>query len=171
MGYIVRLMGELSSRQQLIGILQAAYSGELAAAYAYRGHWKSLKNGEEQESIRRIEDEEWAHREIVGRILRELQSGPLRMRELRMMVTGRVIGTLCHLIGWFLPMYFAGRLESRNVCEYESAASEARRLGLREFEGELRLMAAVEREHEVFFRETIAAHRLLPLMRRIFRWG
>lgn len=93
------------------------------------------------------------------------------MRELRMLATGRVIGILCHLIGWFLPMYFAGRLESRNVCEYESAAFQARELGLRECESELRLMAAVEKEHEVFFMKAIAAHRLLPLMRRIFRWG
>jgi Uma2 family endonuclease len=31
------------ARQNLIRILQSAYSGELAAAFAYRGHWKSLK--------------------------------------------------------------------------------------------------------------------------------
>jgi demethoxyubiquinone hydroxylase (CLK1/Coq7/Cat5 family) len=164
-------MDKRSPRQQLIRILQAAYSGEMAAAHAYRGHWKSLKNPFEQESIQRIEDEEWMHREKVGRILRELQSGPSRMREMRMLVTGRAIGILCHLIGWFLPMYFAGRLESRNVAEYESAAFEARKLGLSECESELRLMAAVEKEHEVFFMKAIAAHRLLPLMRRIFRWG
>lgn len=171
MGYIVRLMGERSPEQQLIRILQAAYSGELAAAYAYRGHWKSLKNPVEQESIRRIEHEEWAHREIVGHILHELQSGPLRMSEMRMLVTGQTIGLLCHLIGWFLPMYFAGRLESRNVGEYESAATCASKLGLTEFEKELRIMATVEREHEIFFMNTVANHRLLPLMHRVFGWG
>jgi demethoxyubiquinone hydroxylase (CLK1/Coq7/Cat5 family) len=164
-------MGQRSPRQLLISILQAAYSGELAAAHAYRGHWKSLKDSAEQEHIRRIEDEEWLHREKVGRILSELQAGPHRLKELKMLLIGRAIGLSCHLIGWFLPMYFAGRLESRNVNEYESAAQHARTLGLREFASELRTMAVVEKEHEVFFMQTVASHRLLPLMRKIFGWG
>src|SRR5215210_1998450 len=148
-------MSERSPRQQLVHILQAAYSGELAAAHAYRGHWKSLKNPSEQEHIQRIEDEEWVHRENVGRILRELQAGPGRLREIKMLLIGRTIGLLCHVIGWFLPMYFAGRLESRNVSEYDAAAFYARRLGLAEFATELGTMAIVEREHEVFFMNTI----------------
>ena len=143
----------------------------MAAGYAYRGHWKSLRNGAEQESVRRIESEEWAHREKVGRMLLEMQSGPSRIRELKMLLIGRAIGILCYVTGRFLPMYFAGRLESRNVGEYESAATYARGLGFMEFETELRTMATVEKEHEVFFKETVAAHRLLPLMRRIFDWG
>ncbi len=32
-----------NARQNLIRILQSAYSGEMAAAYAYRGHWKNIK--------------------------------------------------------------------------------------------------------------------------------
>lgn len=171
MGYAVRLMGQQPEQQQLIRILQAAYSGELAAAYAYRGHWKSLSDPSEQESVQLIEHEEMVHREKVGRMLYELESGPSRLREIKMSLIGRAIGMLCHLTGWFMPMYFAGRLESRNVCEYESAAKHARSLGLTEFESELRLMASVEREHEVFFMKTIAAHRMLPLMRKIFGWG
>lgn len=165
------LMGQLPSRQRLVTILQAAYSGELAAAHAYRGHWKSLKNPAEQEHIRRIEDEEWLHREKVGRILSELQAGPCRLKEVKMLLIGRAIGVSCHLAGWFLPMYFAGRLESRNVDEYELASQHARTMGLRELASELRIMAIVEKEHEVFFMKTVASHRLLPLMRRIFRWG
>jgi demethoxyubiquinone hydroxylase (CLK1/Coq7/Cat5 family) len=172
MSYAVRLMGQRPpQQQQLIRILQAAYSGEMAAAYAYRGHWKSLKNAAEKVCVQRIEDEEWVHREKVGRILDDLQSGPLRFREIRMLAAGRTIGMLCHFTGWFLPMYFAGRIESRNVCEYETAATHARKLGLTEFEIELRTMASVEREHEVFFMNTIAGHRLLPLMRKVFGWG
>src|SRR5215210_6528850 len=119
-------MGQQPSQRQLVRILQAAYSGELAAAYAYRGHWKSLREPTEQESVRRLEQEEWVHREKVGHILRELESGPSKFREIRMSAIGRTIGMLCHLTGWFMPMYFAGRLESRNVCEYEAAARYAR---------------------------------------------
>ena len=39
---IVKEPHELA-RRNLIRILQNAYSGEIAAAYAYRGHWKSVK--------------------------------------------------------------------------------------------------------------------------------
>ena len=37
-------MDHQSEREKLIQILQGAYSGELAAGYAYRGHWKSVKS-------------------------------------------------------------------------------------------------------------------------------
>ena len=56
---------------------------------------------------------------------------------------------------WFLPMYFAGRLETRNVEEYDTAAAWAKEIGLDHFLPELFEMAAVEVEHEEFFLETI----------------
>jgi rubrerythrin len=157
--------------QRLVHILQAAYSGELAAAHAYRGHWKSLRNPVEREKIQQIENEEWVHREKVGGMLASLGARRVKTRELRMLVTGRMIGLSCHLIGWFLPMYFAGRIENSNVREYESAAFHASKLGLIEFESELRVMANVEREHEIFFMKMVTGHRLLPLMQAVFKWG
>jgi len=68
-------------------------------------------------------------------------------------------------------MYFAGRIENSNVKEYESAAFHASKLGLIEFESELRIMANVEKEHEIFFMKMITGHRLLPLLQAIFKWG
>ena len=164
-------MTEPSHRHQLIGILKAAYSGELAAGYAYRGHWKSVSNQMERDGIRKIENEEWVHRKRVGEMLDALGSRPSTLREVRMWLTGRTIGALCHVIGWFLPMYFAGRLEGRNVQEYEEAALHAAALELNQFEGELRIMQSVEREHELFFLKAITGHRLLPLVQPIFKWG
>jgi hypothetical protein len=38
----------LTPRAQLITVLQLAYSGELAAGYAYRGHWHSVRDSEER---------------------------------------------------------------------------------------------------------------------------
>jgi hypothetical protein len=32
-------------------------------------------------------------------------------------------------------------------------------------------MSRVEGEHESFFRQTVASHRLLPITRTFFRWG
>jgi hypothetical protein len=156
---------------QLVHILQAAYSGELAAAYAYRGHWKSLSSQIEREKIRQIENEEWVHREKVGAMLASLDSAPVKTKEARMWMIGRAIGLACHFTGWFLPMYFAGRLECSNVEEYKSAAFHARQIGLVEFEADLHFMARVEKEHEIFFLKMVAGHRLLPLMQSLFKWG
>ena len=39
---------QLSHRAKLIETLQLAYSGELAAGYAYRGHWNSVSDADEE---------------------------------------------------------------------------------------------------------------------------
>jgi Ubiquinone biosynthesis protein COQ7 len=158
-------------RHHLIEILKDAYSGELAAAYAYRGHWKSVSDRAEREAIRRIENDEWIHRERVGQMLESLGARPSTIREVRMWITGRTIGAACHVIGWFLPMYFAGRLEGRNVDEYRTAAIHAGALGLVQFKEELLVMQSVEREHELFFLQAVSGHRLLPLVLPVFKWG
>lgn len=158
-------------RRHLIQILQSAYSGELAAGFAYRGHWNSLKNANECAAIQKIEHEEWVHRKRVGEMLDSLGAAPLKYQEAKFWLIGRTIGLACHLIGWFLPMYFAGRLESGNVVEYEVAASHAGALGLMEFEADLLVMAGVEKEHEIFFLNAVTGHRLLPLVSTLSGWG
>ena len=159
------------ARSNLIRILQDAHAGELAAAYAYRGHWKSVKNAEEKEGIKRIEAEEWEHRENNLKWLEHLGAKPKYFREKIFWTIGRTLGVLCLVSGWFFPMYFAGRLESQNTKEYEDAAQFAKELKMDECYGELMEMSAKELEHEEFFRRVVANHRLLPLMRRVFRWS
>ena len=161
----------LSAKDNLIRILQSAYSGEVAAAYAYRGHWKSLKPGAEKDRIRRIETEEWDHRERVGKWLATLGAGPSLVREKVFWTIGRTLGLACYISGWFMPMYFAGRLESKNSIEYEDAAVFARELGMDDCVADLLHMARVEVEHEIFFREVVTGHRLLPLMKKVFGWS
>ena len=109
---IAPIMDPAEARAGLIRVLQHAYSGEKAAAYAYRGHWHSVADPEEAARIRQIEAEEWHHRVLVGGLLRELGAGPSRVREIRTAIIGRTLGALCHLSGWFIPMYAAGKLES-----------------------------------------------------------
>lgn len=155
------------SAQKLIAILQLAYSGELAAAYAYRGHWHSVADRDERARIEQIENEEWHHRALVGEMLGKLDSGPDRRRERRAAVIGRSLGLLCHVMGWLAPMYGAGRLESRNVREYETAARYARGCGRDEFVDCLLTMAEVEWEHEKYFRSRVLMHRL---GRRLSLW-
>lgn len=155
----------------LIRILQNAYSGEIAAAYAYRGHWKSLKCSPEKSKIEEIEAEEWDHRRRVGEWLEKLGSGPNPRREKVFWTIGRTLGFTCHISGWFMPMYFAGRLESQNSVEYEDAATFAKELGMDDCVADLLDMARVEVEHEEFFRGVVKEHRLLPVMKRVFGWG
>src|SRR5262245_60730717 len=104
----------ISARLKLVAQLQLAYSGELGAGFAYRGHWRSLRDPEERTRVRQIEEEEWHHRKLVGDMLADLGAGPRPLREAVFWTIGRTLGFLCHVSGWFLPMYGAGRLERRN---------------------------------------------------------
>jgi rubrerythrin len=148
-------VAELAS---LIRILQLAYSGELAAGYAYRGHWHSVRNNAERDRIQQIEEEEWHHRKLVGGILKELNAQADPKRERRANLIGRSLQFLCHVTGWLLPMYMAGRLESRNIREYETAARHAARSGHPEYIDCLLIMAEVEWEHEKYFRDRVLCH-------------
>lgn len=160
-----------NARQHLIRILQNAHAGELAAAYAYRGHWKSLKKSAEGERIKQIEAEEWAHRKNVRKWLEELGAKPNRLREKIFWTIGRGLGLSCYVSGWFFPMYFAGRLESKNAQEYIDAAEYAGELEMQICFDEMMEMSRVEGEHEKFFRQTVLGYRLLPITRTFFRWG
>lgn len=158
-------------RSNLIRILQNAHAGEVAAAYAYRGHWKSLQDSPEKIRIREIEAEEWEHRERVGHWLKELGAKPSPLREKIFWMIGNFLGPSCFIAGWFMPMYFAGRLESQNSVEYEDAAVFAKELRMDDCVEDLLDMARVEAEHELFFRKTVTGHRLLPIMKRVFGWS
>jgi rubrerythrin len=152
---------------RLTTILQGAYSGELAAGLAYRGHWRSVGDPADRERIRQIEREEWHHRELVGDMLVRLGKSPSPARERRARLVGHVLGALCHVAGWLAPMYGAGRLESRNIVEYETAARLAASAGWPEFVECLLGMAEVEWEHEHYFRSCVERHRL---GRRLSLW-
>lgn len=159
------------ARQSLVRILQNAHAGECAAGLAYRGHWRSLNDSQEKDRIREIEAEEWDHRARVGQWLTKLDAKPRPSRETVFRVIGRSLGLTCYVSGWFMPMYFAGELESRNSIEYEDAAVFARELRMDDCVADLLDMASVEVEHEEFFHAVVAGHWLLPMMRRLFGWS
>ena len=150
------------ARANLIHVLRSACSGELAAVYAYRGHWKSLAaNAPERERVKVIEAEEAHHRELVIGLLSQLGAKPSPKREAVFFCIGKTIAFLCHIGGWFIPMYGAGKLESSNIKEYEDAARYAKPAGLDSMIDCLLTMAEVEWEHEKFFREQILGHWML----------
>jgi demethoxyubiquinone hydroxylase (CLK1/Coq7/Cat5 family) len=159
-------------RAQLVRILQDAHAGELAAAYAYRAHARSLwRRPDERAGVRRIEAAEWHHRALVAQLLADLGAPPRRRRELLMGVIGRVFGALCFVTGWFGPMYAAGRLEGMNVDQYRRARDIAAELGLPRHVQHLEDMRVEEVRHELWFGDLIRHHALLPAARRILRWS
>jgi len=154
----------------LIRQLQGAYSGELAAGHAYRGHWLSVRDAAERERIQRIEEEEWHHRELVGGLLAQLGAKPSRAREAIFLAIGTTISALCRIGGWLIPMYGAGRLEWHNIVEYEVAAEYASRCGHGEMVDCLLMMADVERQHEQYFREKVATHWIVRRLKLTTPW-
>jgi rubrerythrin len=161
-------MGRASvARRELVRVLRAAFSGERAAALAYRGHWRASADPEERVRIRAIEDDEWRHRERVGGMLAALGARPSRLRELRSVLVGSVLQLLCPVSGWLLPMVAARRLEVSNVCAYDVAAAWARGCSRDDLVPALLEMAAVERDHERYFSGLLSRH---ALARRFGRW-
>ena len=156
------------AKQRLIAVLRAAYSGERAAALAYVGHARSVRDPAEREAIERIGAEEVAHRGRVGEMLAELGGAPSALRESVFTSIGRTLSAFCHVTGWYCPMYGAGWIERRNIQEYVDAAAFAHQAGRSDLAGELLEMARVEWDHEQWFRAKVLGHwlrRVLPVWR------
>lgn len=156
---------------ELVDLLQMAYSAEKAAAFAYQGHAASVKDPEQKKAIRQIEIDEWNHRQEVLAIMNEYNIPVSRYYEFRFHVVGKIISGSCFVIGWFMPFYFAGRLESGNVCEYFRMKQFFNALGITKHDHILYEMGIKEKEHEVYFLEKIRNRKLLPFFEKLFAWG
>jgi len=155
------------ARRDLIALLRLAFSAELAAALAYGGHRRSLSDAIQAAEIERIRLDEIDHRDRIRGMLERLGSGPNPLLDLVYALIGSTISILCLFGGWFVPMYGAGVLESRNVTPYERAARLAVVVGRPEFVEDLLEMAEVEWDHELYFRVRRDQH----WMRAMFpRW-
>ena len=155
----------------LVELLQRAYSAERAASFAYIGHAGSLKDPDAKVAVKQIEQDEWAHRAHVLAIMRQYEIPISRSFEIRYYLIGKLIAGGCYVIGWFMPYFFAGKLESGNVCEYFVMMHHFHALGIREHDAILYEMGMKEKEHEVYFLAQIKHSRLLPYFEKIFAWG
>jgi hypothetical protein len=156
---------------ELVKLLQMAYSAEKAAAFAYIGHAASVKDPEEKKAIKQIEDDEWFHRKEVLEIMNEYNIPVSKWYEFRFHVIGKIISGSCFVIGWFMPFYFAGRLESGNVCEYFRMKNWFNQMGIHKHDQVLYDMGIKEKEHEVYFLAQIKDNKLLPFFEKLFSWG
>ncbi len=165
------LIAKVHSNKKLIDLLQMAYSAEKAAAFAYIGHANAVSNMEEKKSIRQIELDEWKHRADVLEIMKLYQVPVSRYYEIRFHIIGRIISFSCYFIGWFMPYFFAGKLESGNVCEYFKLMHYFHEIGIYDHNDILYEMGIKEKEHEVYFLNAIKNKKLLPIFEKLFNWG
>ncbi|MFM9944676.1 MAG: hypothetical protein ACKVQB_05530 [Bacteroidia bacterium] len=156
---------------QLVDLLKQAYSAEKASAFAYQGHAGSVKNKEAKLAIRQIEIDEWNHRREVLEIMNQYDIPVSKYYELRFHIIGKVISASCYVIGRFMPYYFAGSLESGNVCEYFRMKQFFNSIGITEHDQILYDMGIKEKEHEVYFLNQVKKDPILPFFERIFGWG
>lgn len=152
-------------------LLQQAYSAEKAAAFAYQGHAGSVKDPEQKKAIRQIEIDEWNHRQEVLMIMQKYDIPISRFNEYKFHIIGKVISGSCYIIGWFMPFYFAGSLESGNVCEYFRMMHYFHEIGITEHDEILYEMGIKEKEHEIYFLSKIENSKMLPFFEKIFSWG
>ncbi len=156
---------------KLIRLLQKAYSAEKAASYAYQGHAASVKNPLEKIAIKQIEADEWNHRKEVLLIMTYYHIQISDWYEIRFGIIGKLISASCHIIGWFMPFFFAGKLESGNVCEYFRMKHFFNDMNIYKWDIILYEMGMKEKEHEIYFRDKIKESKVLPYFERLFNWG
>lgn len=156
---------------KLVDLLQQAYSAERAAAFAYQGHAGSVKNVAEKQAIHQIEIDEWNHRAAILKIMQQYNIPVSNYYEIKYYLIGKIIAISCYIIGWFMPYYFAGRLESGNVCEYFRMMKYFHELGITEHNEALYEMGMKEKEHEVYFIENLKNKKWLPFFEKLFGWG
>lgn len=69
-----------------------------------------------------------------------------------------------------MPFYFAGSLESGNVCEYSRMMHFFHELGIKAHDPVLYEMGMKEKEHKIYFLDKIKDNRLLLFFEKIFAW-
>jgi rubrerythrin len=156
---------------RLVNSLRKAYSAEKAASFAYIGHAGSLRSPEEKQRVQQIEQDEWDHRRNVLAIMQQYEIPVSKYYEIKYHLIGKIIGYSCYVIGRFMPYFFAGKLESGNVCEYMVMIRYFHSLGITEHDAILYEMGIKEKEHEVYFLDVIRDAKWLPMFEKVFAWG
>jgi hypothetical protein len=164
-------MDVLLNDRVLTNLLKQAYSAEKAAAFAYQGHAGSVKSLEEKRAIKQIETDEWNHRAEVLKMMNLYHVPVSKWYELKYHIIGKNISASCYVIGWFMPFYFAGNLESGNVCEYIRMKRLFNAMNITAHDEILYEMSLKEKEHEVYFYKGIENSKWLPFFEKIFHWG
>lgn len=137
--------------------LQFAHAAELAAYYAYEGHWKSIPDHfsdlHVKIQIKKIALDELRHVFTLAIMLEMVGSKPSKVKDFIGLCVGKTIGLACHIFGWNLPMKIAALMEKIGTASYYDLAEDAAKAGYHDMCMELIDMAINEEEHEKYFNE------------------
>lgn len=134
---------------KLTRLLRRAYAIEIGAYHAYEGHWRSLpKDSVAQNTIKAIQCDEVIHRELILRMLKELESKPSPILNAVLWVIGKSISAACHVLGYKAAMWGAKIMEVMGAGLYRKLARIARDEGHPAMGVELDFMQRSEEDHE-----------------------
>ncbi len=115
--------------------------------------------------------DEWEHRQAVFKMMNQYNVPISKWLELKFALIGKFVAFTCYVTGFFIPTYFAGRLESGNTCEYYRMVDLFEKIGITEHSMLLNEMGDKEKEHEIYLAKLIANHWMLPFFQKLFKWG
>jgi demethoxyubiquinone hydroxylase (CLK1/Coq7/Cat5 family) len=131
--------------------LKVAYSTEIGAATAYRGHSAATKDPDVAAHIAFIEAEEHRHRARVGEMMDAFDARPFLPLEWVFTVVGTVIGFGCRVWGEWASAFGAAQFEFGGMGDYRRAAKAARSIDREDLAVELDHMEQDEADHRAFF--------------------
>lgn len=142
-------------RKKLIRELQKAHAGEIAAYFAYDGHWKSAKSLSDKSAILSIQMEEMEHILVTKKYLAILGARSSRNRDALFYIIGRIASALCYIAGERLPLIGARLIETIGVTNYKEMVLLAAEENFPNMALKFQHMAQAEKAHERFFRERL----------------
>lgn len=137
--------------KKLIRSLKFAHAAEIAAYHAYEGHWRSVSNKVEQDYLKKIQLDELKHIHTLDKMLESFDQVSNPILDTLGKFVGEVIGYMCYVTGWRLPMIVAGIMEKIGTSSYDKIALEAAEAGRPNLANRLMKMAQNEQEHEEYF--------------------
>lgn len=155
MSDLIRFKITSEAEARLVKALQAAYAGEMAAYFAYDGHWKSAKDQAEKIGILNIQTDELRHVMTIRKYLKMMGSHPARIRTFIFVCIGKTLSNLCFVTGRRLPAYVAKKIETLGMKGYEEMALLAGDAERSNMALHFQYMAKVEKAHEAYFEEVL----------------
>ena len=137
--------------KRLLFELKLAYSTEIGAMRAYRGHAAATREPDVRADIEQIGADELHHRQQVGALLERFGARPWWWLEWTFRAIGRVIGLGCHVWGGWASAFGAAQFEFGGAGDYRRAARAARKLGDEPLARQLDLYQSQEEQHRRYF--------------------
>lgn len=131
--------------------LRVAYSTEIGAASAYRGHAKSTRDPAVAAHIAQIEQDERGHRAALGALLKRFKVRPIYPLELFFWCVGNIIGLGCFVWGEWASAFGAAQFEFGGIGDYRRAARAARAVGEEALAVQMDTYQQQEADHRAFF--------------------